>query len=402
MPELLTDIYNRERPSIPDEVLPIVQSTPKSEEKFSTLPLDALVNQEIADMVTSRRRSVITYRQEKKIIWDKCWDHYKQIYDSTGKESWQSTVFQPDTSKVVEVITSNLYSALMGPDMPIEWQCKIKEFEQQVKDANDLVRNDFEKSDFKTHFTDFLRGLAIVGTSVGKVGYAFKEDIVMTKKRQKTGIMERALSIVMNQPLEQKPDVYEPERIVVEDWAQAEYRDLYKIFPEPDTEDFGRDHWVIEESKITNRELMEGVEHTDEFFKLCNVTPDLLMSGGETEIDTETQARRWALQQQATSIQYFDPDRSHELLEYWGPVPLWMIKPEARNDEKVKYNMVNAWIWVIDGKYVVRATLNPYRNGKPPYFKGNYIRVPGDFYGIGAAELMLGLQINKIVSHVVS
>lgn len=403
--DILESVYKDPREPIPDAILPDVDPGvdenadlgPTLEEQFRALPVGSLVDQEISSMVMTRKSASEVHRQDKKLTWDKCWEHMKQVYDSTGKAAWQSKVFQPDTPKVVEVITANLHSAILGPEVPIEWQCKVREHEGHIEDINDLQKNDFEKSQFKTNFTDFIRGLCITGTSVAKIGYDREEDIVMVKERQRSSLIERTISAALGRAVEPKPEKYFPKRMLTKDHATIEYRDIYKIYPEPFTTDISKKHWIIEESTITNSELMELANSPDEFLRLRNVTPDLLNRSGSHDVneDPETQVRRWILQQNSTNMIYFDPDTPHQLLEYWGPVPLWMVQPDARNDEETKYDMVNAWIWVIDGNWVVRSVLNPYRDGEPPYVKGTYIRVPDDWWGIGPAELMKGLQIEK-------
>ncbi len=397
-------LFPEDRPSIPDSVLPGTPielhndgQQPDPMQKYLGMNFESMVDMEIASMVTLRKEASKKATETKRKTWDQLWDHYTQQYDATGKESWQSQIFQPDTPRIVEIITANLSAALLAPEMPMEYQCKVKEHEQHVRDINDIVKNDITKGHAKTHLTDYIRSLCILGTAVGKVGYDQEEDIVMVKERQKPGIAEQMIAKLLGKPLEEKEPVYIPQKMLVKDWAKVEYRDLYKIYPEPFTVDISKDHWIIEESRITNRELVALSEHPDEEMRIRNVNDDVLSRSADHQIneDPDTQARRFALQQDSTSMHYYDPDIPHVLDEYWGPVPIWMIFPEKRNDEESKYSMVNGWIWVIDGKYVVKASLNPYRDGEPPYFKDAYIRIPGDWHGIGPAELMLSLQIGK-------
>lgn len=387
-------MFPEDRPEIPREAM----EQPEQEQgEQPMVSFDDLVNQEISKMVKDRKEASRQWRETKRTIWDKCWAHYRQVYDATGKENWQSKIFYPDTPKVIEIITAALSGAILSPEMPVEWQCKVKVYEQAIRDQNDIIKNDLTKSNFKTNFTDHLRALTIQGTSVGKVGYALEKDIVMTKQRQRPNIAERMIAQVTGRPLEEKPDLYSAQEMLIKDWSTVEYRDLYKIYPEPYTTEISKKHWIIEESKITNKELVELANSEDEIQRIKNVTYDVLMTNGDKRVDEdpETQMRRMALNQNSTSLFFFDPDMPHKLDEYWGPVPMWMVYPEKRNDEESKYSMVNAWIWVIDGEHIVRCQLNPYRDAEPPYFKDVYIRVPGDWYGIGPAELMLYLQIAK-------
>lgn len=375
---------------------PAEQSPEQISNKYASMPIDLMIEQEICSMVRGRKESSRVWRAAKREIWDKCWDHMKQVYDTTGKEAWQSTVFQPDTIKVVETIAANLHSALMSPSMPAEWQCKVKEFEERVRDVNDIVSNDVEKSRMKVNFADLLRSICITGTAIGKVGYEKEEEVVMVKERGKVSLADRALAMILGRPEPVPMDTYTQQKMTVKDWASCEYRDLYKIYPEPFTTEISKKHWIIEESRITNRELVEGAKNQDEYYRLRNVTIDLLSStSNKVNEDPETQIRRMALEQRSTSMQYFDPDIPHTLDEFWGPVPIWMVDPSKRNDEASKYEMVNAWIWVIDGCHCVRSVITPFRDAEPPYIKFQYIRVPGDWFGIGPAEIMLGLQVEK-------
>lgn len=392
-------LYPMDRPEVPRSALATNESFDydQTNSKYQSMSVEDMVYMEIAKMVADRKDSSRQWRDQKRAIWDKCWEHYRQVYDSTGRESWQSKIFHPDTTKVVEIITAALSSALLSPEVPVEWQVKVKDIEQGIRDHNDLIRNDMVKSNFKSNFTDHLRALSIMGTSVGKVGYVLEKDIVMTKVRQRPSEADRIIAQVLGQPVQEKPEEYIPQEMVIKDYSTVEYRDLYKIYPEPYSTDISKKHWIIEESKITNKELVELANSEDPIQRIKNITYEVLNCAGDKRVDEdpETQIRRMSLNQQSTSLTFFDPDAPHKLDEYWGPVPMWMVYPEKRNDEQSRYSLVNAWIWVIDGQHVVRCQLNPYRDAEPPYFKDSYIRVPGDWYGVGPAELMLWLQIAK-------
>lgn len=217
----------------------------------------------------------------------------------------------------------------------------------------------------------------------------------MVKERRKPTMMDnimRSLGVAVP-PTER----FIPKRMLVKDHSQMTYTDLYNIFPEPYTKEISSKHWIIEEGEITNKELIMGAADPDPFFRFDNVTDELLQSGQTQPIDMdpEKNARRMAMAQQDVPMRYLDPDRKHRTLEYWGPVPKWWMDPASRKDGKAKYESVNGWIQIVDNRWVVRKRINPYRDGEPPYIRGHYIRVPGEWYGIGAAELMIGLQIEK-------
>jgi hypothetical protein len=389
---------NRPAIELPDNFAseqPAEQSPEQLAMNYASLPVESMVDMEICEMVVNRKRSSEDARRMKKIVWDKCWDHYRNVYDVSGKEAWQATTFQPETAKVIEAITSNLHTTALGPEMPIEWQCKVKEYEQNVLDTNDILRNDFVKGRAKVKYTDLIRSLCVVGTSIGKVGYCKESETVMVKQRGKISVMDRFMEAI-GRPVPKPMDTYVPQDMLVKDWAEIEYRDLYKFFPQPGSTDIDKDHWYIEESEISNAQLSKLAQDPDDTQRIRPIPYDIFTSSQKNPDDynADLASRRMALMQSSTTQFYFDPDMPHQLLEMWGPVPCWMLKPEERNDESKRYKQYNAWIWVIDGRWVARAQLCPYRDAAPPYFKSTYIQIPGDFYGVGPAELMLGLQID--------
>lgn len=389
----LEPVYPMDRPAIPDAAFRAPNNDQINASVFAGYGVDYVLDQEITSMVVSRQKSSEYWRREKRLVWDKCWNHYKQIYDMTGKEPWQSTMFMPQTSKVVETIVANLHATSMAPHTPIEYQANLQQMDHVVRNHNTIIANDMDRSQFKMMWTDFLRSIVLLGTGVGKVTYELQKTPVMVKERNRMAALNPLFKAIGAAPVDlEKSSMKE---LVTKDWAKLEYRDLYDIYPEPYTFDIDDTHWVIEKAKITNAELIAGANDPDPGMRLRNVTPALLSRSNDSRIqaDPEKQARRLALMQQQVNMNYQDPDSPHELYEYWGPVPeLWMF-PERRDDPQAKYRMVPGWIWVVDKQWVVRKQLNPFRDAMPPYIRGHYIRVPGQWYGIGAAELMIGLQI---------
>ncbi len=357
-------------------------------------PMDnqALVDGEIMSMILRRKEASRVSRQEKKDKWDQCWNHYKQVYDKTNKESWQSTTFIPASPKVAEVIASNMHSALLSPAQPVEYQARLPIYEREVRDVNELVSVDYEKSDAKVHWTDILRTLCVMGTGIGKVEYQKESAMVMIKERVRQipgmDMMRRMIGLppAPTETVTQK-------RMMVKDYASIRAVDPYNFFPDPESIEIDKDHWCIEEGKICNYKLIEL--QNDEDNPVRNITEDLL-SYNPRKVDDpegEKQEKDVALDDFNKQTAYMNPDQEHILDEYWGPAPIWMVQPELYGDESRKYEMVNAWFWLIDGQHVVRSQITPLRDAEPPYVKGVYIRVPGQFWGMGPLELMIGLQI---------
>lgn len=344
------------------------------------------VDTEIRDMILKRKRVSQDYYEDVQDIHDKCFDHYKQVYDKTNKEPWQSTVFIPLSPKVSEVITSNLYSALLTPNRPVEWKARSPEFEDIVRDVNDIIAVHMEKDKFKVKFNDSLRNDSIIGTFVGKVEYKKEYADVEVRERKKPIPGLGALSKLFG-----GGETTTTKRVITKNHACYKDVDRYDIFPEPGTEEFCKDRWVIERGKICNYKLLE-LEKEGE---VENITQELLLSNPKNlkDPDGEKANKEEAFQQAQDLTAYMDPDQEHELLEYWGPAPIWMVHPELYGVEEFQYDIAHAWFWLIDGVYVVKKVRTPWRDAEPPYVRGTYIQVPGRFDGIGPLELCMGLQI---------
>lgn len=391
------NVYPANRPAIPDSALSANRTmnpgiSAGAGQSLSD-PMNMMMDQEICSMVVMRQKASEYWRREKRLVWDKCWDHMKQVYDTTGKESWQSRMFMPETPKVVETICANLYQTSMGPHTPIEWQPNLAANQGIIDDHNAILANDMDRGNFKTGWVDFLRTLAILGTSIGKVGYDQIKRQVLVKQRNKMAQFNNLFQSVGAEGV--SSEISQPQEMTTKDWATFEWRDPYDIYPEPYTVNLNDKHWIIEKAKITNAELIDGANDPDPAMRLRNVNPALLSRSNDSRIqaDPEKQARRLALMQQQVYMPYLDPDAPHELYEYWGPLPETWLNPNSRNDPQAKYRMVPGWVWVVDKQWVVRKQLNPFRDALPPYVRGHYIRIPGQWYGVGVCELMIGLQI---------
>lgn len=393
--DMVSSLIPTDRPSIPDALWQKQPEVPVN--NFLKRPLEMVLEQEIVEMVVTRRRASEHWRREKRLIWDKCWDHYRNIYDRTGKENWQSVTFMPATAKVCETIAANLHGATVAPDMPVKYQANLQMFDSIVGLHNDVISNDFQRSKFKVSWADFVRTLCILGTAVGKIDYEKQIKTVMVKRRNKMAQINPILQR-MGMPVHPQ-ETFTAEPMVTKDWAKLSIRDLYDIYPEPYSIDIGPDNWIIEKAKITNAELIAGANDPDPAMRLKNVNNVMLGRTNDARVrpdmDPEKMARRLALMQQSVAMHYLDPDIPHELLEYWGPVPLTWLFPDKARDPQAKYQTIPAWLWVIDGQWVVRSMPTPLRDAMPPYVRGHYIRIPGQWYGVGPAELMIGLQIEK-------
>jgi hypothetical protein len=381
-------LFPENRPDIQPQGLTL----PPQPKVVPGITVDQAVDMEIVGLVISRLELSKTWRRQFRLVWDRCIQNRKGVYNNANKAAWQSTTFMPLTSKVIEVIKANLYGALAAPEVPIEYQSRNPAMDQEVRSVNELINADLDKTKFKPVLSDMIDDICTFGTTIGEVGYIKQMEEVMVKQRLPGEISQLLGSMGVSQT-----ESFVPKQMLVKDYGTISRTDLYDFYPEPRVAEISKDHWCIVKSKITNRELVMGANEPDPYYKFDNVTDDLLEGSGlqRTDQDPELQTRRFALLDYNIYTHYLDPDREHELATFYGMIPVWFLDPELRKDKQHRYDAVPGCLKVVDGQYVIWKRISPWRDGEPPYFKGNYIRIAGQFYGIGVAELVLGLQTEK-------
>jgi len=359
---------------------------------LAKVPISQLIDQEVVGMVMSRYKVSDQDRRQHRMVWDQAWRDYRQVPNRTGKKPWQSAIVMPLITKSTEVIVANMHGAIMGPEMPVEWQSRGRpDLDEKIQKHNRVIGYDFEKSDVKVHWTDFLRSCVLLGTGIGKVDYVKESEQVMIKERRQPSVMDSIMAKFGKNPQLER---FTAQNVLIKDFARFTNIDRYDIYQEPNVSDISKDMWVIEKSKITNKRLIDGANDPDEYYRLSNIDSNVLMGGNyRAQIDPEKQQRRLAFLDYNVENHFLEPDQQHDLYEYYGPIPAWFIDPSLRDDPNRKYDTVPGWLWVIDGQYLVRKRISPWRDAEPPYVKGNYIRIPNSFDGIGIGELLGSLQI---------
>jgi hypothetical protein len=104
----------------------------------------------------------------------------------------------------------------MGPEAPVEYQTRTTENEQRVDSTNELIQHDLERCDFKVHWTDFLRTIALYGTGIAKVEYAKETATVMVKERKRSmfaGMMGMFSKMFGGQQAPAEQESFRPETV---------------------------------------------------------------------------------------------------------------------------------------------------------------------------------------------
>ncbi|MES0336741.1 MAG: hypothetical protein SFH39_10395 [Candidatus Magnetobacterium sp. LHC-1] len=91
------------------------------------------------------------------------------------------------------------------------------------------------------------------------------------------------------------------------------------------------------------------------------------------------------------------PEGKLTLLEFWGNVEGWMLRDylDVVDEAGVYFDApgrsLSVCVWVV-GDQVLKVMANPDPMGLKPYSKVSFEEVPGQFWGIGLAEVLEGVQ----------
>jgi len=208
-----------------------LDGTQTQEQEDLRVPIDTLIDQEVVGMVMDRQKVSEQDRKQHRMVWDQAWRDCRQVPNRTGKKPWQSAIVMPLITKSTEVIVANMHGAIMGPEMPVEWQSRGRpDLDEKIQKHNRIIAYDFEKSDVKVNWTDFLRSCVLLGTGIAKVDYIKESEQVMVKERRQPSIMDSIMQKLGKAPQLER---LTPQNMLVKDYARFNYVDRYDIYQEP-------------------------------------------------------------------------------------------------------------------------------------------------------------------------
>lgn len=161
---------------------------------------------------------------------------------------------------------------------------------------------------------------------------------------------------------------------------------IWNIYPDPDSRCVEDCDYIVQRHKLSTSQLRNLKMRPG--FRENEI--DALIMGGFNYI------RQWwePMLQDMPMVQTVE---KYEVLEYWGMVDKEMLAdfgitpadlpPELKDVEELPCN-----IWV-SGHHVLRLIINPFNNGRWPYYIVPYEIQPYTIYGIGVSETMADTQM---------
>lgn len=231
----------------------------------------------------------------------KAYKQYKSVLDIDSSKDyykWRSRLFIPATARAVDGLLPDLMLTLFGPDPFFETVPREPSDVIQSKILEPLLLYQFDSTDFFTNFFDFLKQMAIYGTTFGKV------YITSKKRKVKKSVPQEFMGIEIGEPKE------EYEEIEIYDGPVFETIDIYDLRFSPNAKSID-DTWVIHRTEKTIGDMKKlGIYKNLDKLEY-SIAQDKLSSKYDEEVRKSLNGFPSAYTQEEGD------DRRVELLEYW-------------------------------------------------------------------------------------
>lgn len=161
---------------------------------------------------------------------------------------------------------------------------------------------------------------------------------------------------------------------------------IWNVYPDPDARCVEDCDYILQRHKLSMSQL-RGLK-TRPGFRQNEI--DLLINGGFNYL------RQW-WEPMLQDMPMIQPVEKFEVLEYWGMVDNALLEEFGVKKTDLPENLREADeipcnIW-ISGHHVLRLIINPFNNGRWPYYLIPYELQPYTIYGIGVSETMADTQM---------
>lgn len=347
-----------------------------AENEFTGTEDKTIIKMILANKAESERNINDNFRED----WKSFYENYRCISQGKPRE-WMSDEFMPMTHSHVETALANIMAIIFSVTPPVQIKPREKSDNESATVMEQLITYDFQVSDFYMKFMDFVKSLLIYGTAIGKVTWRLIEK----KRKFKVPDMQpnfQAFGVgIGNKQVGWKGE----DKIIAEyDDPYFENCNLLDIFVDPQSLDI-QDSWVIHRvyrNKNYLKSKMDQGIYNDEVNNLIAEIEksDESVQGQENQSGSVTKDKDITRAKGTERI---------ELLEWWGDY-------DIKGDGELRHCLFT----LAGNKYLIRKDENPYWHGKNPFIKGVYIPLPNEFYGIGIAEILYGIQhtVNETVN----
>jgi hypothetical protein len=311
------------------------------------------------------------------------WARYYAAFRAKRKKReylGRANIVDPEPSKAVETIAARIEDSILGQRPIARGLPREKADQKQVELNESLIQYQMDTDEFERKFGSWVKNLGIYGTAIFRV--AWHEKTLQHAKRVKMNDADDEYDLLKGESMSYRgPTMRE---VAIGDFYVGDAR----------KETCDEQEYVIERKKVSRAYLMslqnQGLLKNVEKIK-PGAQPQIRFDDYIANSNAQVAELGWN-----TGLQNeWSPVEQVSICMYEGKFAL-----NADNEDISKFKAeVDCWIWVTDCGTVLLCQENPYWHGKKTYTSSHYIRVPGEFYGIGIIDWIEDLWAELCDSH---
>lgn len=337
------------------------------------------------DEISHRIKEIFTYYDNyRKQFEEKAIENYKTFigYKEELKNKSKSNLHIPKTYEILDTIRARFLSSFFDQRPYVEFTPmpegggveSVMVNEDKAKVAASFVDEQLEKNDIKSVFYDFVTSMLIFPASFLSVGWRYETANI--KRKTKQPLLDQYGSYSGNYTW----DIVESEEVIWDD-NEVNNVDFFDFWGDPDNTD-------IDEARAVFHREFTTIEKLREKLELLDVVGDGIVYPIDfKKIQSYSREKEKGRYKRLSAIGIsnfsqdpfkskrdgkYNPKEEVELLHYWEDNRHTILL----NREKVIY----------DGA-------NPYwRHRKKPFIKASYDRLPNEFYGMSAVDIIKHMQ----------
>ena len=334
-------------------------------------------------------------------------DSYRQQWEEEAIESYKlyygykeetddnrANIHIPRTYEIVDTLRSRIVNAFFQKKPYIEFvplpdkqsRDSLEKAEVKSNIASGLVEEQLEKNDIASKYYDYITSLLIFPAAIMGVGWRYEEKLI----NKKVPVPEWA-NPDYGRPYKTGNFIYERRKSEEVIWDDNELTnvDFFDFWPDPKASDLEDCRGVFHREIITFKDLKNKLEYLDQLNEGVIYPVDFQEILEESPLD-RTEGREKRMSEVGRSVdmglKYYnseDPELKEntkfEILHYWEDDRHAMLL----NREEALY----------DGP-------SPYwRHHKIPFVVESYERLPNEFYGLSAVDIISDLQHEENAIH---
>lgn len=328
---------------------------------------------------------------DRAIEWYKKLVGYK---DDEDDDDNRANFHIPRTYQIVDTIRSRILMALFKERPYIEFiptpseqkRFSMQQAEEKAKVGSALIDGQLEKNNIVAKFYDYLTSLLVFPKGVLGVGWRYEEDYV----KKKVPIPEIIKTPYGNQYTGNFNYQMRESRETTWDDNEIVHVDYFDFWPDPHGSNLDDCRGVFQREFVTEEELLQRLnflDYLEEGIIYLESRDELEELRGSSGLERGREERLAAIGLTDEMPQVFrnsqderlNKNAEHEILHYWED---------------------NRHAMLVDRQKVVYDGPSPYwRHRKKPFVVASYDRLPNEFYGLSAVQLINDLQEEENTIH---